>query len=208
MNFMAELEDRYNLRDAFVVLGVGRVTQLKGYDVLIRAVAAAREKLPNIKCLIVGGVASSRAGYAESLRLLVKELGVEDSVAFTGGQTRMAEIYTCANVLTSNNERKPEAFGRTMAEALAMDCPVVATRLGGALDIIREGENGFLYTPGDHNELAALLVKVAGVKFTGLREDVLDRFGLDRMVENTLAVYEEVLSGHSAAKQINPSSRH
>ena len=43
MNFIAEFEERYSLRDAFVVLGVGRVTQLKGYDVLIRAVAEAKE---------------------------------------------------------------------------------------------------------------------------------------------------------------------
>lgn len=194
MNFITEFEERYSLRDAFVVLGVGRVTQLKGYDVLIRAVAEAKEKIPNIKCVIVGGVDSSRIGYAESLRHLVKELGVEDQVAFTGGQKRIAEIYTCADVLTSNNERKPEAFGRTMAEALAMDCPVIASRFGGALDIVKDGENGYLYTPGNHSELAELLVVSTDKKFTALRKDAIARFGLDQMVNKTLAVYEEILS--------------
>jgi len=199
MNFIAEFEDRYSLRDSFVVLGVGRVTQLKGYDVLIRAVAKAKEKIPNIKCIIVGGVESTRIGYAESLRHLVKELDVEDQVIFTGGQKRIAEIYTCADVLTSNNERKPEAFGRTMAEALAMDCPVIASRFGGALDIVKDGENGYLYTPGDYEELAELLVKSTEAKFNGLREDALTRFGLDQMVDKTLAVYDEVLRGLSTA---------
>ncbi len=194
MNFMAEFEERYSLRDAFVVLGVGRVTQLKGYDVLIRAVAAAKDKIPDIKCVIVGGVESSRVGYAESLRHLVKELDVEDQVAFAGGQKRIAEIYTCGDVITSNNERKPETFGRTMAEALSMGCPVIATRFGGALDIVKEGENGYLYTPGDHKELAQLLIKSYSAKFTGLREDALARFGLDQMVSKTLSVYEEVLA--------------
>lgn len=194
MNFIAEFEERYGLRDAFVVLAVGRVTQLKGYDVLIRAVAKAKEKLLNIKCVIVGGVDSSRAGYAESLRKLIRELGVEDQVAFAGGQTRIAEIYACADVLTSSNESKPEAFGRTMAEALAMDCPVIASRFGGALDIVRDGQNGFLYAPGDSDKLAELLLKIPVTKFICLREDALARFGLDQMVDKTLAVYEEVLA--------------
>jgi len=193
MNFIDEFEARYALRDAFVVMGVGRVTQLKGYDVLIRAVAKAKERVPNIKCVIVGGVDSSRIGYAHSLKLLVKELKVEDEVAFAGGQTKIAEIYVCADVLTSNNSRKPEAFGRTMAEALAMECPVIATRFGGALDIVNEGVNGHFYDPGNFEQLAELLVESASRKFSGLREDALERFGLKQMVEKTLAVYEEVV---------------
>jgi glycosyltransferase involved in cell wall biosynthesis len=148
MNFIDEFEERYGLCNAFVVMGVGRVTQLKGYDVLIRAVAKAKASVPNIKCVIVGGVDSSRIGYAQSLKALVKELGVEDQVAFAGGQSKIAEIYRCADVLTSNNSIKPESFGRTMAEALAMDCPVIATCFGGALDIVKEGENGHFYNPG------------------------------------------------------------
>ncbi|MFO7937302.1 MAG: glycosyltransferase family 4 protein [Kiritimatiellia bacterium] len=194
MNFIAQFEERYSLRDAFVVLGVGRVTRLKGYDVLIRAVAEAKKEMPDIKCIIAGSVNSSRAGYAESLRHLVEELEIEDHVVFAGGQKRIAEIYTCADVLISSNECKPEAFGRTMAEALAMDCPVIASRFGGALDIVREGEDGFLYTAGDYKELAEIMIKIRRTEFTSLREDALARFGLDQMVGKTLAVYEEVLS--------------
>jgi glycosyltransferase involved in cell wall biosynthesis len=123
---------------------------------------------------------------------LVKDLKVEDVVAFAGGQTKIAEIYVCADVLTSNNSSKPESFGRTMAEALAMDCPVIATRFGGALDIVKEGVNGHFYNPGDVDQLAELLVESASRKFSGLREDALERFGLKQMVEKTIAVYEEV----------------
>lgn len=192
MNFMASFEDRYNLRDAFVVLAVGRVTRLKGYDILIRGVAAARERVPRIKCVIVGGVDSAHGGYGDSLRALVRELGIEEHVVFAGSQSKMAEIYACADVLTSNNAGKPEAFGRSMAEALAMDCPVIASRFGGALDIVREGVNGHLYTPGDYNELASLLARISGESFSGLRSDALERFGLDRMTESVLSVYREV----------------
>ena len=193
MNFINEFEERYALRDAYVVLAVGRITQLKGYDELIRAVAIAKEKIPNIKCVIAGSVDASRVSYAESLRRLVKQLSVEEQVVFAGGQSKIAEIYACADILTSNNPKKPEAFGRSMAEALAMNIPVVATRLGGALDIVRDGENGRLYQPGDVAELANILIELSDRKFGDLREDALERFGLRQMVDKTLAVYEEVL---------------
>ncbi len=197
MNFTSDFEERYDLRDAFVVLSVGRVTRLKGHDVLIRAVAETGGEIPNIRCVIVGGVENAASGYAESLKKLARELKIEDRIIFAGSQSKMAEIYSCANVLTSNNHSKPEAFGRSMAEALAMDCPVIASRCGGSLDIVREGFNGYLYTPGASSELAELLRRVAGRQFRSLREDALQRFGMEKMVDKTLAVYDEVVTQES-----------
>ncbi|MFA7174595.1 MAG: glycosyltransferase family 4 protein [Kiritimatiellia bacterium] len=191
-NFIREFQQRHGLQGAYVVLGVGRITPLKGYDVLIRAVAKAWERVPQIKCVIVGSVDPSRVAYANSLRQLVRELRVEEQVIFAGGESRMAEIYALGDVLTSNNAAKPEAFGRTMAEALAMNTLVVASRFGGALDIVREGENGRLYEPGNVQALAEILAELPHIKFNGLREDALRCFGLQQMVEKTVAVYGEL----------------
>lgn len=113
-------------------------------------------------------------------------------MVFAGSQRCLAEIYACGDVLVSANRAKPEAFGRSMAEALAMGCPVIASRFGGALDIVRDGVNGWLVAPGDAVELADRLVQASGASFTGLREDALSRFSLEQMVEKTLAVYGEV----------------
>lgn len=190
--FVDEFRAAYGLAGRFVVLGVGRITQLKGYDVLIRATALARERVPNIRTVIVGGAEAARTGYAETLRRQVAAAGLSAHVVFTGSQHRLAEIYACGNVLVSANHAKPEAFGRSMAEALAMGCPVIATRFGGALDIVRDGVNGWLVAPGDAQELADRLVQVSGAAFTGLRDDALRRFSLEQMVEKTLAVYGEV----------------
>ncbi|MBP5321642.1 MAG: glycosyltransferase family 4 protein [Kiritimatiellae bacterium] len=190
--WMAAFVDRFGLRDRFIVLGVGRITQLKGYDVLIRATAKAAERLPAIKTVIVGGAESARQAYAESLEALVRELHLEDRVVFAGSQSRMAEIYALGNVLVSGNQAKPEAFGRSMAEALAMGCPVIATRFGGALDIVREGIDGWLIPPGDVDALADHLVQAASTRWFGLRQGAMARFALERMVEGTLAVYQEL----------------
>jgi len=192
--FMTDFRRRFELEGRFVVLGVGRITQLKGYDVLIDATAAVRERLPTIKTVIVGGVEPARADYAQSLHEQVRRLGLDEHVVFAGSQSQVAEIYACAHVLVSGNQTKPEAFGRSMAEALAMGCPVIATRFGGALDIVREGVNGWLVEPGDAAQLADRLVEASRHTLTGLREDALARFSLAQMVEKTLAVYEEVLA--------------
>jgi len=192
--FMAEFRRQYDLDNRFVVLAVGRVTQLKGYDVLLRATALTRAHVPNIKTVIVGGVDPARSAYGKDLRRLVRELELDAHVVFAGSQSRLAEIYACGDVLVSANRDKPEAFGRSMAEALAMGCPVIATRFGGSLDIVREGVNGWLVEPGDARQLAERLAQVPSAGFTGLRDDALRRFSLQRMVESTLAVYDEVLA--------------
>ena len=74
---MADFRRRFELEGRFVVLGVGRITQLKGYDVLIDATAAVRERLPTIKTVIVGGVEPARADYAQSLHEQVRRLGLD-----------------------------------------------------------------------------------------------------------------------------------
>jgi glycosyltransferase involved in cell wall biosynthesis len=191
--FMAEFRQKYGLEGCFVVLGVGRITPLKGYDVLIRATALARERLPQLRTVIVGGAEASRAGHERELRQLVEQLGLQEQVVFAGSQRQIAEIYACGNVLVSCNKTKPESFGRSMTEALAMNCPVIATRFGGALDIVREGSNGWLVAPGDAEQLADRLVRASQTTFSGLREDALARFSLEQMVTQTLAVYAEVL---------------
>ena len=191
--FIAEFRRRFGLEGRFVVLGVGRITQLKGYDVLIRATALARGRLPLIRTVIVGGAEAARAEYEQELHRLVDSQGLQDHVVFAGSQRKIAEVYACGNVLVSGNKAKPEAFGRSMAEALSMGCPVIATRFGGALDIVREGANGWLVEPGDAEQLADRLVRASQTSFSGLREDALARFSLEQMVEQTLAVYEEVL---------------
>jgi glycosyltransferase involved in cell wall biosynthesis len=105
----------------------------------------------------------------------------------------MAEIYDAADVVVSCNTSKPETFGRSMVEALAMNRPVIATRHGGALDIMQEGVTGWLVEPGDIAGLAAGLVKAAQTRLTGLRASALERFSLDVMVEKNLAIYRDVL---------------
>jgi glycosyltransferase involved in cell wall biosynthesis len=192
--FATDFRRQHGLEGRFVALGVGRITRLKGYDALIEATALALGRVPRLKTVIVGGAGAAGADYERELRAQVRRLGLEDHVAFAGSQSRIADIYACGDVLASCNSAKPEAFGRSMAEALAMGLPVIATRFGGALDIVREGVNGWLVAPGDAAGIADRLALASRTRLTGLREDALARFSLARMVALTLEVYGEVRS--------------
>ncbi len=188
-----DFKARHRLDGRFVVLAVGRITGLKGYKELIQAAAAARSAVPGLIVVIVGGVQQGQESYAAELHALVRRLRMDDAVVFTGSQSRMAEIYAATDVVVSCSTAKPETFGRSMVEALAMERPVIATAHGGALDIMHEGVTGWLVPPGDTDALAARIVQATQTPLTGLRAYVLKRFSLEAMVDRTVAVYRELL---------------
>jgi glycosyltransferase involved in cell wall biosynthesis len=174
-----------------VVATVGRITQLKDLETFIGAVAKLKRTYPNIAGLIVGGVREDKEAYFASLKVLVKEKGVEQEIHFTGSQSHVAEIYALSDVVVSSS-KKPESFGRSVAEAIAMNTPVVATGHGGVLDIVAEGENGFFYPPEDAASLAQGIVQAKALQFDGYGY-VKRHFSLDQMVEKTLGVYHDLV---------------
>ncbi|NOU36359.1 MAG: glycosyltransferase family 4 protein [Kiritimatiellaceae bacterium] len=187
---------KYDLNGKFIITAVGRITELKDYETFIRAVAACAQKIPELRGLIVGGVRHDKQAYYERLLALVKELHAEKQIVFAGSHSQMPEIYALSDILVSCS-KKPESFGRTLIEAMAMNTPVIATRHGGALDIIEEGLNGFLVSPGNVNELAEAIRRQKEIPRTGLREYVLGHFTLEKMVETTIDVYKKAFEQHA-----------
>ena len=172
-----------------IVMGVGRITQLKGYDILIKAMSHLDD---GFKLVIVGEAEELRKDVEEALHALVKELGLESRVVFAGNQQKIAECLSIADVVVSSNIKKPEAFGRSMAEALAMGKPVVAKAFGGALDIVASGENGELVEEGTPEEFAQAIDKVAKTTYNDLRTAALEKFSFDKMARTSLETYLEV----------------
>lgn len=190
--WMEAFKVQHGLEGKFVLAIVGRISSLKGIDWAIKALAAVSSQLPPWKLLIVGSPQAGQENYAEELKALVKALQLEEHVIFTGSQSKMPEVYACSQVVISATTRKPETFGRTLVEALAMNCPVIATAHGGALDIVKPGVSGWLVPVENAEALGAAIVEASRVKMTGLREYALDNFSLSQMVEKTIAVYREV----------------
>jgi glycosyltransferase involved in cell wall biosynthesis len=206
-DFIEQKKREWNTSGFTVVMALGRITQLKGLDVAIMAMAKLREKLPrqkNFKLVIVGEAELLRKEYENSLKETVCKLGLQDNVVFAGAQSKVAECLSIADIVVSANYKKCEAFGRSMAEALAMDRPVVATAFGGALDIVEDGVNGALVpTMADASlderamAFADAIERVSNMKFSSLRKNALEKFSYSLMVKRSLDVYKELATRRS-----------
>ena len=189
-NFIENFKKEYHLDDKYIITSVGRITQLKDLETFISSISILRKSHDNIVGLIVGGVREDKQEYFNSLKVLVRELGLEDKIIFTGSQSKVSEIYTLSDVVVSSS-KKPESFGRSVAEALALNTPVVASNHGGVLDIIVEAENGFFYPVGESEVLAEQIERCRYLEFDGYRY-ISEYFSLEQMVNKTLQVYEKV----------------
>lgn len=190
-DFINEFKEEYDLKDKFIISSVGRITQLKDYETFIKAINLVKKEIPSLKALIVGGTRSDKEDYLNSLKNLIKELNLQDNIIFTGSQSKIAEIYALSDIVVSSS-KKPESFGRAVAEAIALNTPVVATNHGGVKDIIIDNVNGFFFEVGDEKELANNILKSKNLKFNGYNY-IASNFSLENMVKNTIEVYKKVI---------------
>ncbi|MBW6486205.1 MAG: glycosyltransferase family 4 protein [Syntrophobacterales bacterium] len=134
-----------------VVIGtVGRLTAIKGQDVLIRAFAELKQAGEDVFLVLLGE--GERRGELEEM---ARHLQISDSVMFLGWRPEVAAVMASFDIfcLPSLNE----GMGKVIVEAMAMGLPVVASNVGGIKDLVRKGENGLLVPPGDATALAKAL---------------------------------------------------
>jgi len=195
LDFIENFKKEHNLKDKFIISSVGRITQLKDYETFIKAVQLVKKEKEDIMALIVGGVRSDKEDYLESLKTLINELNLQENIIFTGSQSKIAEIYALSNVVVSSS-KKPESFGRAVAEAIALNTPVIATNHGGVKDIIKKNENGFFFNVGDEKKLSEKILKSQELNFDGYKY-ISENFSLNNMVDKTFEVYEGSIDGNS-----------
>ena len=190
-------------RQEFNVGIVGRITPLKGHLYFIKAMAQVVKAVPQLKIWIVGDAPSTKAAYKEQAEILVKRLGLAHCTEFLGAQADIAAIYAHLDLLVLATVTH-EAFGRVIIEAQASGVPVVATEVGGVVDIIENGINGLLVPPADPLRMAEAAVRIArdpqlaaGLAKNGY-EKVKEKYNLELMVKSTLDVYREALSSAKA----------
>ena len=193
-------EERKN--NPFVIAMISRISPIKGHAHFIQAVHQASRKIPNLKVIIIGGVAKGKEKYKKDLDLLVKRLGLSQTVTFLGPRQDIPEILKETNLLVLPPAEQ-EAFGRAVVEAQAAGVPVVASSVGGIVDIVKDGETGLLFSPGDVRELAEKIVMLAKDRKLELRlaenarRNVEENFSLEKMAALTLNLYEETLKTKS-----------
>ena len=140
-------------REMWLWLHAARLTPVKDEPTMLRGFAEALLSNPRQRLLIVG------AGPERSrLTSLARELGIESSVEFLGFRKDVPRLFAAADgfILSSRSEAMP----MTVLEAATAGVVVVSSSVGGVPEVIREGERGYLFAPGDVSALASRLLEV------------------------------------------------
>ena len=176
-----------------VVMTVARMTPQKDPSTWLRVAARIAASRSDVRFVWVWG-----GETAQEVRDEAHRLGIADRVDFVGYRPDARRLVAGANVflLTSRFEGLPYS----LIEALAVGVPVVATDVTGTRDVVRHGVTGLLSPAGDVEGLASHVLsmlrdpKRAAALATAGREDVVQRFSIDTMVEATSRVYRTVAS--------------
>ena len=186
--------------DLPILVGVvTRITPEKGIHFLIRAMAELKEKIP-VKLLIVGGPYFQKdVDYMEALKQEVVNLGVEDSVIFTGFLSDTRVVTSLLDIVLVPSII-PEACPRTIIEAMAVGKPVIATPLGGSKELATP-ETGILVPPEDASAIADAVATLTTdrerLRTMGeaARTRAAQLFSSEKNIALTEAVYTELLTG-------------
>lgn len=194
-DFVADFKTQYGLDGRKVILSVGRISRLKDFESFIDAIAIIRQSVPNVVGLIVGGVTPDKQRYFEQLKARSEKLGLKDHIVFAGSHSRMPEIYSLADVMV-NASLEMCNVGRTVAEGLAMNTPVLATTEKGLRNLVSDGCNGYIINTRDAEDLASKAIKAMEIPRKGIRETVPEEYTLPHMAEKTLSVYRGLLAAN------------
>jgi glycosyltransferase involved in cell wall biosynthesis len=145
--------------EPFAVAMVGRIAPWKGQDVFLRAFATAFANGTG-RGILIGAPLFGEEQYERELRRLIEQLGLGGRVELTGFADDVAAELERVDVLVHASVI-PEPFGRVIVEGMAAGLTVVAAAEGGPAEIIDDGVDGLLYSPGDVEALAAILRRVA-----------------------------------------------
>ncbi|MCX5693992.1 MAG: lipopolysaccharide heptosyltransferase II [Candidatus Omnitrophica bacterium] len=193
------LDPKKKRKEDFNVGIIGRITPLKGHLHFIKAMARISRLVPRLKIWIVGDALASKEAYKEELQILVRRLGLWHCTEFLGTQRDIPGILEHLDLVVLATTTH-EAFGRVVVEAQAAGVPVVATKVGGVIDIIEDGKNGLLVPPADAKCMAEAIMRIyKDAQFArDLAENayakVKEKYNVELMVKNTLDVYREVLN--------------
>lgn len=192
---IAEAKRELGFDASGVLVGaVGRLSPEKGFDLLIHAIVKLREAGLPVELAIAGDGAARN-----DLETLIDRLGCRGYVRLLGHVADPRRLYEAMDVYALSSLR--EGLPNVLLEAMALEVPIVATRVAGVPKMITDGEDGLLVEAGSVEALADAIGQLASD--SGLRRDLAAagrrtaerRFSFRRRMERIVAIYDEVLGG-------------
>ena len=191
-----EVRKRFHINREDIVVGtVGRISPEKGFEYLITAIRDVVVEYPQVKVLIAG---NGNEEYRRYLLGKINESELSPNILFTGFYGNIPLIMRCLDIYCLPS--LSEGFNRSLLEAMACGLPVIATKVGGNIEIVQDGINGLLVMPGNPESLASavreLVKDVEKSRKMGMegRRYVEGKFSIKTNVARTEEIYEEVIS--------------
>lgn len=172
-----------------VILAPGRLTDWKGHDTALAAMAGLGPEA----MLIILDEAASATGLADRLRTSARAAGRAANLVFAGRADGMASAYAAADIVVAPS-RRAESFGRAVVEAMAMERPLIASDIGAHRETVAAGGYGTLAPPDDIAAWRAALAAADRQKPAGAHARIAAAYSLRAMTDATFALYAEVLA--------------
>lgn len=171
-------KDAYGLHDKRVVLFAGRISYLKGGEQALKAMADVCRALPHAVLLVAG----AQNGYAQHMKQMARDAGIEHCVIFTDwlAQPDLLSAYQCCDVVLCPSIYL-DNFPTVNLEAMAMKKPVIASCFGGSKELVLDGVTGYIVNPLNIGLLAERIMDLLNNKGKAVR---MGEAGYQRIVQN------------------------
>ncbi|MBD2354831.1 glycosyltransferase family 4 protein [Tolypothrix sp. FACHB-123] len=148
-----QIQQELGLIGKFVIGHFSRLSPWKGQHILLDALAQCPQQ---VTVILVGEALFGEQEYVQQLHRQITALGLENRVKFLGFRSDIPQLMAACD-LVAHTSTFAEPFGRVIVEAMLSGTPVVASKAGGAMELIKPGINGFLFQPEDSQELAQVI---------------------------------------------------
>jgi glycosyltransferase involved in cell wall biosynthesis len=176
----------------FISIVANMRLEVKDYPMFLRAARQVLDAESNAGFLLAG-----EGELTDSLRALTDELGIQDSTYFLGRCERVADLLSISEICVLSS--KAEGFSNSILEYMAAGRPVVVTNVGGAAEIVTEGESGYLVSSGDDATMAVRIISLLRdperAKEMGKSGEriVREKFSCAAQLSRTESLYERLL---------------
>lgn len=194
----------FNFTSEFVIGCVAQLFKTKGHLYLLSAIKDLVPEIPEIRVLLLG------TGDRSFVETIVNDLGLKERVVFAGFRTDAAACMKAMDLLV--HPSLSEAFCQVLIEGMAVGTAVISTDVGGAPEVITDGETGLLVPPADAKAIAEAVLslyrdpqrrsEIASAGQTSVRR----RFTVPRMVVQQIECYQRLLNGSPSRREIHVGS--
>jgi glycosyltransferase involved in cell wall biosynthesis len=192
--------------DAPVIGTIARLSAEKGHRELLHIAHGVLQRKPEARFLIVG-----TGPLADELETQTAKLSIQDRVIFTGARRDVTALNHLMDVFLLPS--REEALPLAMLEAMAAARPIVASNVGGVPEVVVDGDTGMLFGPDDRQRFTDAVVnlierpELARQYGERGRKRVAARFGVDRMVDETVRYYRSILAASMNREPTPPAPR-